>query len=102
MTQFRRYKFLLIIIILFYGCGRNPHGSINPIDELPSIDPDYTDVTIPANIAPLNFKIKESGSSYLARFSSASGTEIEVTGKKDIIRIPVKKWKKFITANKGQ
>jgi hypothetical protein len=72
------------------------------MNELPVIDPDYTGVIVPANIAPLNFKINEKGSAYLARLTSASGTEIKVTGKKGIIRIPLKKWKKMLNEGKGQ
>ena len=102
MTQIRRYKFLLIIIITaFYSCNSKPGGNVRELNELPVIDPDYTDVTVPANIAPLNFKINEKGSAYLARFTAESGTEIEVTDRKGIIRIPLKKWKKMLNADKG-
>jgi len=32
------------------------------------LNPDYTSVTIPPNIAPLNFRINEAADKYLARF----------------------------------
>jgi ribosome-associated protein len=35
---------------------------------------DYTDVMVPPNIAPLNFKVLENSEECLARFTSADGT----------------------------
>ena len=78
-----------------------PAGNVTELNELPVIDPDYTGVTVPVNIAPLNFKINEKGSAYLARFQGESGIEIEVANRKGIIRIPLKKWKKMLNAGKG-
>jgi Tol biopolymer transport system component len=98
-------KYTFHIIILFtalYSCTGKPHGNITEINNLPAIDPDYTGITIPYNIAPLNFKINEAGSAFFARFSAGSITAIEVRSEDGIISIPEKKWKKMLEANKGQ
>lgn len=98
-------KYTFHIIILFtalYSCTDKPHGNISEINNLPAIDPDYTGITIPYNIAPLNFKITEKGSAFFARFSAGSKTAIEAGSKNGIISIPEGKWKKMLEANKGQ
>ena len=42
--------------VLSLSCSR-PGNDLEVIDSLPAIFPDYCDVVIPVNIAPLNFKI---------------------------------------------
>ncbi len=102
MTQFSRYKVCLIVFItVFCSCRNNPHGNITAIDELPAIDPDYSGITIPYNIAPINFRITGIASGYMTRFSSGNKTIIEVRSKDGVIRIPMKKWKKMLNENKG-
>lgn len=50
--------FLLVIIIS--ACkGRFNEDKMKIADALPQIFPDYTNITIPVNIAPLNFMVKE-------------------------------------------
>ena len=45
-------------VFLVLSCGSNPeHPTI--VDKLPEIYPDYIDVTIPADIAPLNFNFAD-------------------------------------------
>jgi len=67
----------------------------------PRIDPDYTSVVIPPNIAPLNFRIMEDGRDYLVRISSDGGEELEIHCRDGTCRIPVKPWRRLLEANKG-
>ncbi len=60
------------MIVTLCSCNHRPHGTITETGTLPVIDPDYTGVTIPYNIAPLNFKIPDKGSAYFARISGGS------------------------------
>jgi hypothetical protein len=71
------------------------------IDRPAAIKPDYTGLTIPPNIAPLNFVIPESGSIYLVKIHSANGTTINVSSKSGKIRIPLKPWRALLEANRG-
>ncbi len=71
-------------------------------DITPKIEPDYSGVTIPPNIAPLNFMIKEKGTAFFVKFSAATGAEIEVSSKTGKIIIPEKKWKKMLSENSGK
>jgi hypothetical protein len=98
-----RHKHLLFILItLLFSCTGKPGGNISETGMLPSIDPDYTGVTIPPNIAPLNFKITEDGIAFFVRFSADSKTIIETVSKNGIISIPERKWKNFLEENKGR
>jgi WD40-like Beta Propeller Repeat len=93
--------FLLLLIASLFGCNSGPQGSVSETGTLPAIDPDYSGVTIPYNIAPLNFRIVHKASSYYVRISAGSGKEIGIRSKNGVVRIPEKKWKKLLEGNKG-
>ena len=63
------------------------------------INPDYTSVTVPPNIAPLNFKINESADRYLVRFHNSNGVDFIVGSGNGSIIIPEKKWHKLLSAS---
>ena len=67
-------------------------GSSTKLDTAPSIFPDYTDVIIPSNIAPLNFRIEEKGQKYVTVLTG--GSEKVVIGGEKVI-IPSRKWEKL-------
>src|SRR5665648_1198280 len=92
----------VIILFLLFSCNNHPDGNIVNIEKKAVIEPDYSEVTIPLNIAPLNFIIKETGSSYYVKFSSASGTEIEISSPDGEIQIPEDKWHKMLQNNAGK
>ena len=56
-------------------------GTFTQADTLPHVYPDYTDVTIPVNIAPLTFQIEQQATDAVVRFS-ADGEEIVCGGLK--------------------
>ena len=73
---FRILKCLVILPFLLCSCGNKPHGDIALLDRAPKLEPDYSDITIPPNIAPLNFIIKEKGIAYYVKFSAADVNRI--------------------------
>ncbi|MCX6235989.1 MAG: hypothetical protein NTY07_00295 [Bacteroidia bacterium] len=85
-----------------YGCNYQPDGKIISIEKKAVLEPDYSEVTIPPNIAPLNFVIKEPGSAYFVRFTTETGTEIEISSRDGKILIPEKKWRKMLQNNIGK
>jgi len=93
---------LLILLLLLYSCSSKPGNDNAVIERTAKIKPDYSDVTIPPNIAPLNFAIKEEGNSFYVKFSSESGDEFEIASKSGKIIIPEKKWQKMMKKNKGK
>jgi hypothetical protein len=72
------------------------------VTRLPKIDPDYAGVTMPPNIAPLDFRVLEPGASFAVRFEAAKGAPIEISSRKPEIVIPVKPWRELLEANRGQ
>ena len=47
-------------------------------DRLPAISPDYTAISLPPNIAPLNFQIDEQGEDFVAKIWSANNDTLTV------------------------
>ena len=72
-----------------------------PGHRLPRIRPDYAEIVIPQNIAPLNHVIEESGNHYFVKIYSTFGKEINITSKSAKIMIPSKAWKKLLNENPG-
>ena len=70
-------------------------------NRLPRMDPEYTGIEIPPNIAPLNFRIQEEGDQFRVRLSAVHGNGIEVKCNDGVIRIPIKKWKVLLNENRG-
>jgi len=66
-------------------------------DEHPNLFPDYSDVALPPNIAPLNFYIREESERYRVRFIAGSDS-FDISCKR-YVDIPFKKWKKLLTGN---
>jgi hypothetical protein len=86
---------LLAAILFFWGC-RKFDGNAPLNDRIPMISPDYINVTIPPNIAPMNFRITEEGKSFMVTAES-DDFKIEVKSSDGTIRFPEKKWKKLIS-----
>ncbi len=67
----------------------------------PRIRPDYADVLIPPNIAPMNFLVDEPGRQYFVRIAGDSGLAIDVSSSGHDIDIPMAQWQKLLAANRG-
>ncbi len=74
----------------------------NSVARPPSIRPDYCGVTIPPNIAPLNFLIEEDGVHYCVKIYSKQGQSIEVLSRSPKIMIPEDPWHKLLELNRGE
>ncbi len=92
---------LLIVAIGLFSCADIDLENVAQVDELPQLYPDYVNVTIPPNIAPLNFAIQETAKKYLVRISSTEGKEITIIGKSPDIIIPMHAWKRLLQKNRG-
>ncbi|OHB84119.1 MAG: hypothetical protein A2Z38_09670 [Planctomycetes bacterium RBG_19FT_COMBO_48_8] len=106
-----RSKILIILLFVYIavvtlcpGCkSRKPNFENCPsIKKQPSISPDYTNTTLPPNIAPTNFIIKETASAYFVRISSEEGEDIDIHSRSADIRIPVKPWEKLLNRNRSK
>ena len=93
---------LILFTYIFAACSSIPDGNISRLNNKPIIEPDYSEITIPFNIAPLNFSIEEKGDAFFVRILDEKGETIEVSDKMGIIKIPEKKWKKLLKNNVNQ
>jgi len=88
--------------MLVVSCGRTPDVTrATVLDRPPRIDPDYTSIVIPANIAPLNFRINEDGRDYVVRISSDTTSPLELHCPDGTCRIGVKAWRNMLRSNRG-
>ena len=73
------------------------------INEFPSIFPDYKEVTIPANIAPLHFKLTDSCDCTEAyAYFEVDSKSVKVKASKKQMAIQPSDWKKITEAAKGK
>ena len=87
--------------VWFVSCSSESMENYTLLAYEPNITPDYSGIVIPPNIAPLNFRILEKGQAYHVKIHSDRGQAIEITGKTDSIRIPLRQWHALLDANKG-
>ena len=85
------------------SCSSRPEvpANFSKIDKVPTIFPEYTEVTVPSNIAPLNFKLMEGADECVARFTAADGSAY-VYGEDYKVLIDEEEWKSMLAASKGK
>lgn len=85
---------LICALAVFSGCSSWKEPSAHS-DEYPVIFPDYKDVTVPGNIAPLNFMLE--GADYVQATLSSDVKEIlRVSGRDGIIEFPQSEWRSLL------
>ncbi len=99
-------KWTLLLVILFtLGSCKGPdlpgNAQIISLNRKPLIFPDYTGITIPGNIAPLNFMVEEEGTYFMVVLEGDKGTEMKVKAEQKVFRFSPKKWTRFLQENKG-
>jgi hypothetical protein len=98
----RYYISVFFALLILYSCNNKPTQNYTNTGRTPVLEPDYSDIIIPPNIAPLNFMIKEVGSGYSAHFLIGSKTIIKTGSRKGKIQIPERKWREMLMDNKGK
>ena len=96
----RKFYYLIVIgCLLLTGCSSKP-TDVSIADQLPEIYPDYIGVTIPSDIAPLNFNFADEdidGVDVVVRGSK--GGEISANG--DWADFDIDDWQTLTKQNKG-
>ena len=65
------FLYILTLTALLTACHRaSVPTQFDDIEKAPSIYPDYVDVTIPVNMAPLTFELEDSCDEIVARFTA--------------------------------
>ena len=84
----RRFYGLCIFMTVLLAAACTPGGwqDASPAAEAPALYPDYTDIVIPGNIAPLNFNVLNPADACVAVLSGADG-EIVTGGRFALISL---------------
>lgn len=90
----RRFKFLCILLLVS-SCAPDFSRTAGCSDGPAQIFPDYKDVTVPVNIAPLNFHYEVPGERKAITVFSTPERSITVRGLE--VRIPERKWKSLLS-----
>lgn len=94
----------LWMAMLLVGCGRpSVPDEAQVLDKKANIFPDYTDIVIPCNIAPLNFMVRDKGDAFAVRWDDGKGEQLTaVSGNDGILQYDMKEWKDYMDKHKGQ
>jgi len=88
----KRYYGLTSIIIAATACCSIPQAEES--GRQATIYPDYTSVTIPPNISPMNFDIRDEADAYLTVLESAGSKPVVIRGSQ--VRIKAAQWSKLL------
>ncbi|MBN2697494.1 MAG: PD40 domain-containing protein [Bacteroidales bacterium] len=90
-----------VIITMLAGC-RGDDRSNSEANRVAKLFPPYYDLTIPPNIAPLNFIIQEPGSGFRVEISAGNSKTIKIRQCSPEITIPLQKWHNILSGNSGK
>ncbi|MBR6278482.1 MAG: PD40 domain-containing protein [Bacteroidales bacterium] len=90
------YYIILFLYCFMFSCGQKPENVKN-VDSLPDIFPDYLGVTVPVNIAPLNFNVKNSQDVYV----ELSGNGEKLISEGEYADFDIEKWHLLTQKNIG-
>lgn len=92
-----------LLILIAAACSPAPDRPFEAVSagRAPKIVPDYASVTIPPNIAPLNFSVDEGGKGTVAVFRASGGDSVTVRSRSTVIRVPEKRWKRLLASAAG-
>ena len=99
MRRYNHRLCILFLALMLLGCGRSvdvrPSGP--GTDRTAFIFPDYQDVTVPCNIAPLNFYYTDPDDSSFKTTFSAGGKTVTLKGREVVWK--EKKWAEILAQN---
>lgn len=94
---------ILTFSVLLAACGDKEPSSYRDAGEAPDIFPDYADVTIPPNIAPLRFMLNNPGGGRAVAVLQCEGGRLVCEADKEgQFLFPEKKWRRLAKAAKGK
>lgn len=84
------------------GAAPEPPTEFAVLERAPTIYPDYRDVTIPPNVAPLNFDVQENAARFVACVFEEGGERPVATFSGKEIRFSQRKWRALLERNVGK
>ncbi|MGM9692454.1 MAG: TolB family protein [Alloprevotella sp.] len=97
--------FLLVLAAcLFAACARQAEIPVEstPVNEIADIYPDYRDIVVPPNIAPLNFMVKSEGDEYVAAVTDGKRTVTAGAAADGKLAFDSTEWRQLLTEAKGK
>ena len=89
----------IIISVVFAASLLTGCAVRTTVDQESGMFPDYSDITVPCNIAPLNFRVGNAkGISVTVKGNDG---EYLFKGRKGLVRFPLKKWHRMLESEKG-
>ena len=98
------FLLLVVAVLLLSSCASHPDvpPSSKETKCLPAIYPDYCNVTVPCNIAPLNFMLPaDQYEACIARLTTPDGQQ-QTYGNGVKVQIPESEWHTMLEASKGK
>ena len=92
---------LIVGLVIISGCKKDNYDNVPSSGRKPLIEPDYSGVTIPRNIAPMNFSILEDEAPFKIWAKSSGGKQIYVKSPDGIVSFPLKQWKALLESSQG-
>ena len=98
----KRLRFLLYLctVISLASCSTPDITVSRMLGTQAEIFPDYKDIIIPCNIAPMNFNVLTEGEHQL--IIEGASSELQVAAKDGLFDIPIKEWRRLLRENMGQ
>ena len=97
-------KYILLIVGLLcclQACTPRPE-SVKPAERPLVLYPEYQDVTIPCNIAPLNFLLRNEGVDAVCVTVKGDLDSLQVNARGNKVMFPLKAWHALLEAEKGR
>lgn len=99
----KQLLYLLLCVALFVACG--PEAIVptqsTPTQEQVRLYPDYRDIVIPPNIAPLNLLVRTPCEASVLHLEGKGGEIVVAASANEALCIDTLKWRNLLTANKG-
>lgn len=92
--------FLIILSLLLSACNSKPEN-VRQVDSLPSIFPDYIGVTIPVEIAPMNFNLLSDDNVDCVDVTVKGSRCGEIHSNGEWAEFDIDEWHELVCQNKG-
>lgn len=100
--KFKQLIMLFAVAATLVACG--PDAAIptdaTPTDEAADIYPDYRDIYIPSNIAPLNIQVTSGGDQFVAAIKGKEGQLIAAAAEDGKFRFDSTEWHALLNSNR--
>ena len=90
---------IMILFLVFSACRSREPRDVVASDSYPEMFPDYSGVTIPANIAPLNFRVSGAPEKVVTTITGKRGS-VKLVSSDDRVLIPARQWKLLFSVKK--